>query len=204
MESTNRYERYLKIMDDDEEIIMKLYPNKKRFIAIRIILYVFLHLLFGAPLFVFGFLIVTSTIKVLDENGNQEVTGGIFMMIVGGIILLMLLYTLVAIFMSYKKTVYLVTNKRLVIQGGYVGIDFKSLPISDISVINVNVDFADKLIKPNTGTMIFASASNPLYTSTSPNAKLSGFMFAHINDPYENYKKIKELIDDLQKKEKEA
>lgn len=57
----------------------------------------------------------------------------------------------------------------------------------------MRVDFLDKLVHPNTGSIVFGNAAAPVYAS--PNRRYpAAYSFAHIDNPYEVYKKIKEHI----------
>jgi len=76
-------------------------------------------------------------------------------------------------------------------------VDFKSLDRKMIGAIDVNVSLLDKLLRKNTGTLKYGSMSSPINNQTST------YVFAHISNPYENYKKIKECIDDCKEKKNE-
>ena len=64
--------------------------------------------------------------------------------------------------------------------------------LSTIGMMNVRVDFLDKLVHPNTGTIFFGTAANPIINDGQ--GKSTTFKFEHIEDPYEAYKNLKQLI----------
>jgi len=178
-------EAFSKILDSDETIIEAFKPNKFRSTVIGIIGDV-LVALFTAAL---G--IVLLTIR-LHGNGN-EVTGAVVFFTMGGLILI---YSLISRPVRYMKAWYCYTNKRIIIRSGFIGVDYKTLDYSGISAIDVRVDFLDKLVKPNTGKVLFGSASAPLITTNNGNNRGNnrGYIFDYINDPYEVYKRIKEYV----------
>ncbi len=88
-----------------------------------------------------------------------------------------------------NKTVYAVTNKRVLIRTGHIGVDYKSLDFSMLGAMTVNVTWVDKLFRSNTGFIAFGSMSSPL---TNQGAK---FTFSFVQNPYELYKEIKAIID---------
>ena len=94
-----------------------------------------------------------------------------------------------------NKTVYAVTNKRVLIRTGYIGVDYKSLDYSMVGAFTVNVNWIDKLLRKNTGSLSFGSMASPMTNGT-----VAKFNFTYIDNPYEIYKEIKELIDDSKSK----
>lgn len=95
----------------------------------------------------------------------------------------------------YKKTIYAVTNKRILIRTGRIGVDYKSLDFSMLGAMTVNVSWVDKLLHKNTGFIAFGSMSSPL--TNQGGAK---FNFSYIENPYAVYKEVKAIID-INKKE---
>ncbi len=187
-------ELFKPILDDDENVLACLKPNKKRFILINNLATIILGLIFLTPVFIIGILGLIGTIVF---EGNDK-TGPIFMVIIAGIILLGFLFSLFSRGVVYKNTAYAVTNKRVLIRSGFVGVDYKSIDLSSIHSINVRVDFADKLVKPETGSISFASALDPL-TNNNGKSGVTTFTFSHIEHPYDEYKRIKQLSDELKK-----
>lgn len=167
-----------KILDEDEFIIKEYRPNKFKFyfqtvlITSFILLFMFIPVLIGvtvdpdAPLLV---LPIVLTLFII-------------------IILIVLLLTK----LSYNKRFYAYTNKRIIIQNGFIGIDFKSLDLEFIGATEVRVDFLDKLLKRNTGTIKFGSHATPTNVQG-----VQAFQFVGILDPYNVYKEIKKHMDEV-------
>ena len=85
------------------------------------------------------FLIVFGVVYYFNGSGStyEDWVSGVGVSIGFGLLLLLVsvLYTLVPILM-YKKTYYIVTNKKIVIRTGIIGIDYKTLDIDFIGSVN--------------------------------------------------------------------
>jgi membrane protein YdbS with pleckstrin-like domain len=97
---------------------------------------------------------------------------------------------------GYKNRFYAVTNKRLIVQKGIMGIDFEFIPIESVQYVSVNVSALDKMIKKGTGTISFATVSAPVTTKGG-----TKFNFTDIENVYETYKVLKAFIDKSKEKE---
>lgn len=181
-----------KILDDDEEIIKTYKPNKKRFVLINFCL-TCLFFLIPIGVFLFGILGLFGVVSFVDEAGNRSYGGPIGLMIFGSVALLFLLINGISLFARYKKTFYYVSNKRLIIRSGFIGADYKSIPLETVGAVDVRVDFLDKLVKNDTGSILFGSASTPMV-----NQQNAVFAFHHVDNPYQSYKEIKEIISSKQ------
>lgn len=183
-----------KILTNDEEVKEYFKPNKKRFVVVNAIMMILMFALCGFAPFIIGILGLTGGIDfVTTENGAETTDYFAPMMFVffGAIILVLFLFVILGYVVRYKRTIYVVTNKRLIIRSGFIGVDYKSVELRQIGLINVRVDFLDKLIKSNTGTITFASAAIPMY---GQNGQVGAFRFACVDNPYEVYKRVKELV----------
>ena len=181
------------ILDADESIFKTYKPNKKRFTLFALI--GGLPALFIPTVFiVLAILMLTGVISNVDSEGNKEVLGPIFFLGFGGFFFLVLLFGLLSPFFKYKKVMYCVTNKRIIVRHGLIGVDFKSLNLSAIGAINVEVNFLDKLIKPNTGRITFLSASAPIVNQNQKGQNVP-FEFSCVDNPYEVYREVKGYID---------
>ena len=191
-------EEIKRILDNDETIELSYKPNKMRYILIGGLAAFIPALLFCGLFLLFGILTLTGVWQITNEDGTPEKVAPVFMIIIGGLPLLLALLNLSFRGIRYKKLGYYVTNKRLIVQSGLIGIDYRSLDLASVAVMNVRVDFLDKIVHPNTGTISFGSAASPLITNSKTtntnSAGLNVFSFQFINDPYETYKAIKERI----------
>ena len=114
-----------------------------------------------------------------------------------GVILLIFLLTILLMSIYYRNVYYGYTNKRIVIRKGIIGVDYKSLDIDMIGASTVNVSILDKLLRKNTGTITFGSMASPMVASSG---MVTNFVLAHLENPYEIYKEIKNYISDSSSK----
>jgi hypothetical protein len=97
-------------------------------------------------------------------------------------------------FLAYKNTEYILANKRVIVSGGIVGKDFKSIDFDKIQNIAVEVGIVDKIFNRNTGTIKIFSGE---VRSTK-----NGYMdhtdnLYFVENPYEIYKLIKKVSFDI-------
>ena len=183
-----------RILDSDEEIVKSYKPNKKRFVLINFLFSGLIFNLIPIGIFVFGLLGLLGVVTFTNEAGERDYSLPFGLVIFGGIGMAVLVITCISFFVRYKKAYYFVTNKRLLIRSGFIGADYKSLPLETVGMVDVRVDFLDKLVKNNTGSIVFGSASTPVV-----NQQNLIFAFHHVDNPYETYKEIKEIISSKQK-----
>ncbi len=177
-------EKFTPILENGEEVIEVFRPNKVKMIisAIAMSLFIAMFLAIGLVATYFG-----------DDEAAKEL--GTTLVIVGcSVFAGILILSIVLSILYSQKTYYACTNKRLIIRTGIIGTDYKCLDLSMIGAVNVKVGIIDKMIK-DTGTICFGSTSSPLNSQDSSNA----FKFNSIENPYENYKKIKEYIEKARK-----
>ena len=188
----NELEDLKRILDDDEEVRASIKPNKKRFVLINVLTGSLIITIVGGILLLFGILGLLDIIKFTAEDGSSDIGAPIALTIFGCIPLLFALINSIGFAVRYKRCIYVLTNKRLIIRSGFIGVDYKSLELKNIISLDVRVDFLDKLVHPNTGSIIFGSAANSIVNGQ--NGRNITFAFAHIENPYEEYKKIKASI----------
>ena len=184
-------ELFAPILQEDEEIIKVIKPNKTRYIYLGGLAYTLLALIpilfMASP---FGI-----AIGGLAEYGMPE-EFVIPLTVYGGLILLTLIAVWVGLNMSYKKTFYAYTNKRILIRRGVIGVDYATLDYEMIGGLMVNVDFLDRLMKgsDNPGTITFGSSASPvIYTR---NGRSAAYAFRNIDHPYEVYRDLKHMVDE--------
>ncbi len=170
-------ELFSPIMDKNEVIIKTYRPNKLRawFNAVVMML---IFTLFFVP-------VVVGTINEVSYLGLGIVLGAYILILV-----------LIAVFeiLWLNKTRYAVTNKRIIIRTGFIGVDFKGLDFTMLSALTVSVTLLDK-IKRDTGSISFGSMASPMINNAG-----AKFSFSFVVNPYETYKEIKEIIDEHQSK----
>ncbi len=185
------------ILDDNEEVIKAYKPSKKRFVHITLIFSTGFSALLASLFIVLGILGLVGIIDFINDNtGKPDPAGPLFCLIFGSVFLVFLLTNIIWYRMAYKKAYYVLTNKRVIIRHGIIGADYKSLEYRYIDTINVKVNTLDKFVKPNTGTISFGSASSPIINSgeNSKDVLAKGYNFAAIENPYDAYKEIKEIV----------
>ncbi len=175
------------ILDSDETVVKVFKPHKgKTFLSI-ILAWLVCWIWFLAP-------IIAGLIT--DEAGNFVAREWwLLLCVIGGYIAIFVGLSILFAALCYKNTYYAYTNKRVIIRKGIFGVDYKSLDMSMIGAVTVNVSVLDKIVRKNTGTIAFGSMASPI---GGQNSYL--FRFAHIVAPYETYKEIKNVIDDFKNK----
>ena len=174
----------------NETIELVTRPNKVRWLIIDNIVKTITLLFFGAIFFTVGLLILLGVIIPVDSEATKM--PAIMFMVFGGIPILLAVWGLISRFARYKNIAYIVTDNRLIIRSGLLGVDYQEIRRDSILSINVNVTPFDKMMKPNTGTLIFGTASNPIIVNTQNNrgANQNAFKFECIDNPYDLYKML--------------
>lgn len=174
----------------NETIELVTRPNKVRWLIIDNVVKTITLLFFGAIFFTVGLLILLGVIIPVDSEATKM--PAIMFMVFGGIPILLAVWGLISRFARYKNIAYIVTDNRLIIRSGLLGVDYQEIRRDSILSINVNVTPFDKMMKPNTGTLIFGTASNPIIVNTQNNrgANQNAFKFECIDNPYDLYKML--------------
>ena len=184
-------EELKKILDNDEEVKEYFKPNKKRFVLINILFSSLFFLLVFGGIFIAGLFGILGIIDFTSDNGEKDLFAPIMLLIISLPFFVGSILTLVGYAVRYKRALYVVTNKRLIIRSGFIGVDYKSIELKYVGLVNVRVDFLDKLSGGNTGTITFASPAIPM---NGQNNVHGAFSFASVENPYDVYKKVKEYI----------
>lgn len=173
-------QRFADILDNDEIIKYCYLPSKKKlyvsnFFIISLIM-----------LFICGFM---SLAMFVPEEGMEPLSA-VYAVVPVGIFVVALLLTWFFTVLYVKKVTYALTNKRIIIRTGIIGVDFKSLDLKSIGATEVYVSFLDKLLGNKTGSIRFGSMSSPINgTNNIP------YSFSNILQPYATYKLLKEEIE---------
>ena len=184
-------ELFAPILQEDEEVIKVIKPNKTRYIYLSGLAYTLFALI---PILVMA-VPLGMAIESFAEYGTSTPLV-IELTVIGGLILLGLITTWVGLNMSYKKTFYAYTNKRILIRRGFIGVDYATLDFEMIGGLMVNVNFLDRLMKgsDNPGTITFGSSASPvIYTR---NGRTAAYAFRNIDHPYEVYRDLKHMVDE--------
>ncbi|MBO4737042.1 MAG: PH domain-containing protein [Bacilli bacterium] len=185
-------ELFAPILQEDEEIIKVIKPNKTRYVHLGGLAYTLLALI---PILAMA-VPLGMAIESFAEYGTSTPLI-IELTVFGGLILLGIITTWVGLNMSYKKTFYAYTNKRILIRRGFIGVDYATLDFEMIGGLMVNVNFLDRLMKgsDNPGTITFGSSASPvIYTR---NGRTAAYAFRNIDHPYEVYRDLKHMVDEF-------
>lgn len=177
-------ELFNKILDNDEKIVKVFKPNKCK--------YFFSTLMYsGITLLIFALIGVFAVL--FPDDGTQ--VDKIFVLVPIGLYVLFMLLIWLFSAIYYKNLYYAYSNKRIIIRSGVFGIDFKSLDMSMIGAVNVYVSLVDKILRKDTGSIMFGSTASPIGYQSS-----GIYKFNHIKMPYETSKEIKSFIDEYKTK----
>jgi len=174
------------VLDNDEKVVEVFKPNKTKLFFSTIFWCVFMAL----------FVVIPWILGVFLDEPGIPVSPILWIL---PIVIFAVVVTLAVLFakLYYDKTFYAYTNKRVVIRTGVFGVDYKSLDMRMIGAIDVYVSLFDKIIRKNTGSIRFGSNSSPI------NSQSGNFSFSHISCPYDNYRKIKEYIENYKNEKNE-
>ena len=161
-------ERFKNVLERNENIVAEFVPNKTKFMFSSFV-WTFLC---------FDLVLLFGTMWMFIEG----------MILYGFVTIAIMIAVLVVVMvwcgMFHSTCSYAITNKKIIIRSGIFGVDFKTMDIKLVGAVNVEVTLIDKIVGKNTGTIYFYEHGN-----TNVIHK-----FAHIENPYEAYRQIKELI----------
>jgi uncharacterized membrane protein YdbT with pleckstrin-like domain len=95
----------------------------------------------------------------------------------------------------YKHIHYAITNKRVIMQTGLIGRDFKMVDFDKITNAEVNVGLIDKLVGNSSGTISISTAGT--FVHTKRGAKARPYALIRIADPYKVFKFFKKVSHDI-------
>lgn len=174
-------EKFAVILNKDEKIIESFKPQKTK-MFLSVVFGVFIIALLAGGISVFA--------RVFPDGETGEVMPlSLFIALLiacGAAIVLSVILVLVA----YNNRIYCITNQRVIIRCGVIGVDFRSLELKSIGAVDVYVSLLDKLLHMNTGTIKFGSMSAPINGNVV-------YAFSHVVDPYGTYKRLKEIIENV-------
>lgn len=186
------YEEKFKDVLNNNETIVKVYkPNKLKYWVSKTLYILFLVALYA---------LLIWSLSYIDDSAAQDaqpvfnVKAFAVSLSVGAVVFLLIIIYLI---FFYRNLYYCVTNERVIIRKGVFGTDYKTLDMQMIGATDVRVSLLDKIVKRNTGSIIFGSNSAPMMGQGST------FIFKDILAPYDESKEIKATIDSFKAKAKE-
>ena len=173
------------VLKQDEQILKVLKPKQKTFI--------------WAPWLLWGiFFLAVILICVVALIPAREIAPLVFVV---GALLLMFVITIIVLSVAYEKCFYAITNQRVIIRSGIIGVDYKTMYYTDATAVETNVSLLDKMVGANTGTITMASASRPVYVA-SKNGWGGSFHLSAVENPYDLAKEIQNYVDEAKQKNK--
>ena len=129
------------------------------------------------------------------KDGGEVLAKLIFFNPVAWIIILFVLFQPIYTILSYRVTEYAITNKRVLLQSGVIGRDYKIADFDKITNADVNVGVIDKLLGQNTGRIDIMTAGT--FVNTKNGRAASPYALASIESPYEVFKLFKNVSHDV-------
>lgn len=174
-------ESFSVILNKDEKIIESFKPKKSKMI---------LSVVLGVFLIALPFVVISVLGHFIPDSETGEVMPLALLIALLSVACVAVALSVIMVLVAYNKRVYCITNQRIIIRCGVIGVDFRSLELKLIGAVDVNVGLIDKLLHMNTGTIKFGSMSAPINGNVT-------YAFSHIVDPYGTYKRLKEIIENV-------
>jgi uncharacterized membrane protein YdbT with pleckstrin-like domain len=94
----------------------------------------------------------------------------------------------------FKHTYYSITDKRVILQSGWIGRDFKIIDFDQIANAEVKIGVLDKLFGGNTGSIYVSTAGS---STNNNNGFLKPNTIRNVPNPYEVFKALKKISLDV-------
>lgn len=169
------------VIDKDEVFLLLEKPNKAKYYW-TVFLAIFFSFIWTPFMFIGLF---------ISEDVGENAVWIVLVCLVSAF-LLTLLIALPLSAVAYKKAYYAVTNKRIIIRHGIIGIDYRIMELRALGATIVRVGLLDKLLGKNTGTVRFGSPSAQISTVQG---SYSNYSFSAIVKPYDVSRLIREAAD---------
>jgi len=177
-------EKFQDVLEKGEKIIKTYKPDKVKY---------WVGLILGAAVcMLFVFLTLMGAIPEEDAVFDPDLFCLLLIISIAAYVFGLLLSVLFGA-LYYKNRFYAYTNKRIIVRGGIIGIDYSSLELKHLSATIVSVTVLDKILRRNTGNLRFGSPSSPVISVSGESS--SQYSFKHIKKPYDTLREIKERID---------
>ena len=189
----------VKAMLVEGESVQKEYkPNKIRGLLFSMIPAILLFLVVTG--FFVLFLVGTS------NDGGINIADDVFFFVAMGVFYLIDAIMITANFLRFNKYIFIITNKRIIMGHGVIGQDFSTIEFKDINATEVYVDLLDKINGSKTGNIIFLRNGNTIMPGSARYGTryvASPYAFKYIEDPYNTYKEVKDIIDKYKEEQEE-
>jgi hypothetical protein len=184
------------VLDEGEKVAAVLTPNRKKYWAF----FNWVYFWCLPSWFVPAIALMTALIFADKEVKNAGLSAGILIAAAIGIMVLAYLIAFWLAKVTLKKRFYGYSNKRILIRCGIIGVDYKVLDYKLLGATTATVGLLDKIMGSKTGYLRFGSASSPIITASFGGQSLGGgFVFSHVDNPYELLREIKKTINQVEK-----
>ncbi len=167
------------ILTEGEKILVSLVPNRKVFMLESFFKGLPLALIWGVFDGIFISFIFSNN---LYEQIGPFVVGIIFFFLIHLIPVWLYIGNIIKRLAGYKNINYYLTNKRIIVRSGIIGIDYKFLFYPDIATVNVKVGIFDRMFK--VGDVYIRSATQAI-------------CLEDIDNPYQYSSRIQQVINDI-------
>ncbi len=168
------------LLDDNEEIIREIKPKKTpttlgSWIGVGVL----------------SLLAVVALVLAFVIDDSESLVP---MLVMAGLLLIGALICAFITVVSFNKYLSCITNKKVIIRSGIIGIDFRVIELDSITTVDVITGLSDKLCGYKTSTIAFYNASNSCNTANGQGVSYKKNAFLHIENTNEIYKQVKALI----------
>jgi uncharacterized membrane protein YdbT with pleckstrin-like domain len=98
----------------------------------------------------------------------------------------------IGLLMAYKNTEYMITDQRIIIQTGAIGIDTRFLNLDKIQEVYIKVGLIDRIF--GTGTVLVTTAGQYVYLGGPGNIVGTRPSFTALKEPYEVQNILQEAL----------
>jgi len=183
----NLPEQFKTIKDKDEEFLWIGEPNFPAFLTTGVPFLIF-GLLWGAFDFAFIFGIMNASKSGASVNNAAPLFFIIPFFALHLFPFWASILNILRLVLVHKNTFYAITDKRVMMRSGFLGIDFNAIDLDNISDMQVTVNPIENLLK--VGTIRFSTGI------LSKGSKV-GSEFIAVKNPYEVFKKLKTISLDV-------
>lgn len=182
---------YSQIINKDEKVLWEDRPQFAPFLAKS-----FIAVPFGLFFLSFALFWTFLSFSATSDSSSTPQTLNIFPLFGVPFILIGLGITLSPLYsvFVYKNIYYILTDKRVIIQGGLIGRDFEIVDFDKIQSANVNVGIFDKLFGINSGNITIDAGR---IKSTNQGSESHPYTLSSVTDPYKAFEFLKKVSYDV-------
>lgn len=170
-----------KVLDSNEKVFWEGAPNFLPFVVGRTLLILLIAIIF----------IVVVVLNAASKNFGGGLLSLLLAINIIWIGVPVLLIASIFLYLSYKRTYYAITNKRVIIQKGIIGRDFQIVDFDKITNAEVNIGVFDKLLSRSSGSILISTAGTFTYGKHGPIPR--PYVLSNIPNPYEVFKFFKKV-----------